>query len=158
VAVGSIITLNASVPRTFIDENTNTTVTNTCPIITGPVGIAMISPTYQAAIDSFELTAEVGKVIKDTLNLSAGQLKGVRKIEWDGSSVDSFKTRIKIKALASGVYGISLSQQSYKNKDCALYKYFLRPGNPDQYLNYWIDAFGSVSPSVAFFTYCFKVY
>jgi len=158
VPVGSNLFLEASVPRTFIDENTNSTVTNTSSIIHGPLHVLMISPSYQASVDSFELTAEVGRVIKDTVNSSPGQLKGFRTIEWDGSSVDSFKLRVKIKPLGREIYAFSMGQQSYIDKDCALYKYFLQPGNSNQHLNYWMDAFGSVSDQVAFFTYCFKVY
>jgi hypothetical protein len=156
--VGSIIILEASLPKNFIDETRNITVNNTASIVEGPLGVGMIYPIYQAAADSFEITAEIGKVIKDTLNFSAGMLKGFRTIEWDGSSVDSFKIKIKIKALAKGIYGLALKQQSAKDKDCALYKYFLSPGNANQHLNYWMDVFGNVSDQVNFFTYCFKVY
>lgn len=156
--MGSIITLEASVPKTFIDENTNAIVTNTCPIINGPLGVGMIYPVYQAAADSFEITAQIGNVIKDTINFSNGSLKGFRTIEWDGKSIDSFRMKITIKALARGIYSFALKQQGYRDKDCALYKYFLKPGNSNQHLNYWMDAFGNVSDQVAFFTYCFKVY
>jgi hypothetical protein len=156
--VGSDLFLESSVPRSFIDENTNSTVINTSAIINGPLHVLMISPSYQAAVDSFELSAEVGKVIKDSVNFSAGQLKGFRTIEWDGSSVDSFKVRMKIKTIGKGIYAFSLGQQAYIDKDCALYKYFLKPGNSNQHLNYWIDVFGNVSEGVAFNTYCIKVY
>jgi hypothetical protein len=142
IRVGSSLILEASIPRAFIDENTRATVTNTSNIVSGPLGIGMIYPIYQAAVDSFELTAEIGKVI----------------IQWDASPIDSFKIKISIKALAKGIYGIALKQQTGKDKDCALYKYFLKPGNLNQHLNYWMDTFGNVSDGVAFFTYCFKVY
>lgn len=158
VPLGSNLFMEASVPRTFIDEKTNSTVINSSSIINGPLHVLMVSPSYQAAVDSFKLTAEVGKILKDTINFSSGQLQGFRTIEWDGSSVDSFKIRIKINPIAKGIYAISLGQQSYIDKECALYKYFLKPGNTDQHLNYWVDAFGNVSEQVAFFTYCFKVY
>jgi hypothetical protein len=158
VPIGDNLFIEASVPRTFIDENTNSTVTNSSSIINGPLHILMISPSYQAAVDSFELSAEVGKIIKDTINFSIGQLKGFRTMEWDNSSIDSFKIKIKIKPLAKGIYAFSLGQQGYIDKDCALYKYFLSPGNVDQHLNYWMDVFGNVSDEVAFFTYCVKVY
>jgi hypothetical protein len=126
IPLGSSLTLEASVPRTFVDDNTNAIVTNTSSIINGPFGVVMIYPTYQAAVDSFELTAQIGKVIKDTVNFSEGSLKGFRTIEWNGSSIDSFKMKITIKALAKGIYAFGLNQQGYKDKDCALYKYFLR--------------------------------
>lgn len=158
IPVGSILYLEATVPRTFIDENTGTAVTNTSTIINGPLHVLMISPLYQAAVDSFELTAEVGKVIKDTINLSAGQLKQSRTIEWDGSSIDSFKIRVKIRPIGKGIYAFSLGQQGYTDRDCALYKYFLGPGNTNQHLNYWIDAFGNLTAGVAFSAYCIKVY
>ena len=158
LVIGSTIILTASVPRTFIDENTRSTVTNLSAVINGPLHVLMISPSYQAAVDSFELTAEVGKIIKDTVHFSIGQLKGFRTLEWDGSAIDSFRIRIKINPIAKGIYAFSLGQQAYVDKDCALYKYFLKPGNSNQHLNYWMNVFGNVSDQVAFFTYCFKVY
>ena len=60
--------------------------------------------------------------------------------------------------LARGIYSLALKQQSAKDHDCALYKYFLRPANANQHLNYWMDYIGNVSDQVAFFTYCIKVY
>ncbi len=158
IRLGDIITLEASIPKTFVDAASNTTVTNTASIVEGPLGVVMIYPTYQAAVDSFELTAQIGKVIKDTVQFSEGILKGFRTIQWDGNLIDSFKIKLSIKALARGIYAVALRQQSAKDEDCALYKYFLRPGNGDQHLDYWMDAFGNVSDEVSFFTYCFKVY
>jgi len=154
--VGSIITLEASVPKTFLDENTNVTVTNSCSFINGPLGVSMIYPNYQVSIDSFELTPEIGKVIKDTINLSAGQLKGVRTIEWNGNYLDSFKMKIRIRSLAKGIYALGLGQQGYRDKDGALFKYFLKPGNADQHLHYWADVFGSITGQETF--YCVKFY
>jgi hypothetical protein len=150
--------LEASVPKTFSDEVTNTRVTNKSLIINGPLGIGMIHPTFQAAADSFEINAQIGKVIKDTINFSAGILKGFRTIEWDGSSIDSFKIKLSIKTLARGIYSFALKQQGYKDNDCALYKYFLKVGNSDQHLNYWLEATGNISDEVRFYSYCFKVY
>ena len=158
VPVGTAIFLEASVPKVFIDENSNVTVQNTSAIVNGPLGVGMISPIYQAAVDSFEITAQVGKVIKDTANFTVGQLKGFRTIEWDGTPTDSFKLKIKIRPLAKGIFSFTLKQQSSEDKDCALYKYFLSPGNANQHLNYWMDAFGNASDLVTFFTYCVKVY
>ena len=158
IELGSIITLEAAVPKKFIDETSNTTVTNAASILEGPLGIGMIYPTYQSAADSFELSAQVGKIIKDTAHFSEGILEGFRTIQWDGNSIDSFKMKISIKALARGIYSFALKQQSAKDHDCALYKYFLRPANANQHLNYWMDYIGNVSDQVAFFTYCIKVY
>ncbi|HKC35175.1 MAG TPA: hypothetical protein VKB95_03900 [Chitinophagaceae bacterium] len=158
IQVGDTITLEASLPKTFIDEKTNKTVTNTASEIEGPLGIGMIYPTYQAAVDSFELIAHTGKIIKDTQQFSEGMLKGFRTIQWDASPIDSFKIKISIRALAKGTYAFALKQQTAKDKDCALYKYFLSPGNTNQHLNYWIDVFGNASDIVAFYTYCIKIY
>jgi hypothetical protein len=158
IPVGGIITLEASIPKTFVDELGNTTVNNTASIVEGPLGVGMIYPTYQATADSFELVAQIGKVAKDTAHFSEGILKGFRTIQWDGTAIDSFKMKITIKALAKGIYCLALKQQSAKDKDCALYKYFLKPGNTNQHLNYWMDVFGNVSDQVSFFSYCFKVY
>jgi hypothetical protein len=158
IQIGDVITLEASIPKTFIDARTNKTVINTASQVEGPLGIVMIYPTYQAAVDSFELAANIGKVKKDTLQFSEGMLKGFRTIQWDASSIDSFKIKISIRALAKGIYAFALKQQTAKDKDCALYKYFLSPDNTNQHLNYWIDVFGNTSDIVAFYTYCIKIY
>lgn len=158
IPIGGIITLEASVLKAFVDETTNTQVKNTSPIISGPLGVGMLYPSFQAAADSFELTAQIGKIIKDTINFSAGILKGFRTVEWDGSSTDSFKIKIKIKPLARGIYSIALKEQGYKDSDCARYKYFLKVGNTDQHLNYWLNATGNISDEVQYYAYCFKVY
>jgi len=158
IPIGGVIILETSVPKIFIDENTGVMVTNTCSIITGPLHVTMIYPFLQASVDSFELTAQIGKVIKDTINFSAGILKGFRTIEWDGNSVDSFKTKIVIKALSKGIYIIALGQQGYRDSDCALYKYFLNVGN-EQHL-YYLSQYnnGYIGDYERNFGYCFKVY
>ena len=158
IPVGELITLVASAPRSFIDENTGTPVENTCPIINGPLSIAMIFPLYQPAADSFEVTARIGKVIKDTVHFTEGMLKGFRTVEWDGSSVDSFNLEIKIRPLAKGIYALALGQQGYKDTQCARYKYFLEVGNANQHLDFWLAALGNLGDDVRYFTYCFKVY
>lgn len=158
IQIGDSIMLEAAIPKTFIDAKTNKTVSNTASKVEGSLGAVMIYPNYQSAMDSFALTVHIGKVIKDTQQFSEGILKGFRTIQWDSSPIDSFKVKISIKALAKGIYAFALRQQTAKDKDCALYKYFLRPKNANQHLNYWMEAFGNVSDQVAFFTYCFKVY
>ena len=158
IPLGEFITLVASAPRSFIDENTGIPVKNTCPIINGPLSIAKLFPLYQAAADSFEVTARIGKAIKDTVNFSEGILKGFRTIEWDGSSVDSFNIEIKIRPLARGFYALTLGQQGYKDTECARYKYFPAVGNTNQHLDFWLAAVGNLSDDVRYFTYCFKVY
>jgi len=114
----------------------------------------MIYPLQQPSVDSFELTAQVGKVIKDTINFSAGILRGFRTVEWDGSSIDSFKIKIAVKPLARGIFIIALGQQGYRDSDCALYKYFLNVGN-EQHLYYLSGYIGDYERN---FGYCFKVY
>jgi len=158
IAVGSIILLTASAPKTFIDETSHSSVTNTCQTISGPLHITMIYPLYQAAADSFELTAQIGKVIKDTINFSAGSLKGFRTIEWDGTPTDSFEIKVSIKPLAKGTFILALGQQGYRDSDCALYKYFLNVGN-DQHL-YYFSQFnnGYIGDYERNFGYYFKVY
>jgi hypothetical protein len=158
IPIGSSIILTASVPKTFIDESTQSLVTNPCQIINGPLHVTMIYPFLQASVDSFELTTQIGKVIKDTMNFTAGQLRGFRTVEWNGNSVDSFKIKIAIKALAKGVYIIALGQQGYRDVDCALYKYFLNVGS-EQHL-YYLSQYnnGYIGNYERNFGYCFKVY
>jgi len=158
IAVGESIILESSAPKSFIDEKSNESVKNTSPIIHGPLGIVMLYPVYQAAVDSFELTAEVGKVIKDTANFTSGQLEGFRTIEWDGTSVDYFKTRIKITARARGIYALALDEQGCKDADCARYRYFPKVGNTDQHLYYWSNVSGDLGDQAKYFSYCVKVY
>jgi hypothetical protein len=157
VRVGDTITLEAAIPKSFIDPRTTTIVTNSAKLVEGPFGIGMIYPIYQAAADSFALTSQIGNILKDTIHFPETQLKGFRTIQWDGTAADSFRMKILIRPLAKGIYSFALNQQSAKDKDCALYKYFLKPGN-DQHLYYWMNVFGNVSVQVAFFGYCFKVY
>lgn len=158
IPLGSFITLEGSLPKIFIDERTNVVVTNNAKLVEGPLGIGMIYPTFQAAVDSFQLAASIGKVIKDTIQFSETMLKGFRTIQWDASSADSFKIKLSIKPLAKGIYSLALKQQTGKDDDCAIYKYFLKVGNSDQHLNYWLDATGNISGEVRFYSYCFKVY
>jgi len=157
IRVGDTITLEASIPKSFTDPRTNTTVTNSAKFVEGPLGIGMIFPIYQAAADSFAMTAQIGSVLKDTIHFPETQLKGFRTIQWDRTAIDSFRIKIWIRPLSKGIYSLALNQQSAMDKDCALYKYFLKPGN-DQHLYYWMNVFGNVSDQVAFFAYCFKVY
>jgi len=158
ITLNDSIFLIASVPRTFIDETSNVTVHNIAAIIEGPVHVVMLYPTEQPSVDSFELIAQTGKVIKDTINFSEGILKGFRTIQWDGNSSDSLKVKITIKPKAKGVYAISLGQQGYKDSDCALYKYFLRIEN-EQHL-YYLSQYnnGYIGDYERNFSYCFKVY
>ena len=158
IALGDTMILEASAPKSFIDESTYASVKNTSSIINGPLGISMLYPVYKPAVDSFELTAEVGKVIKDMANFTSGQLEGFRTIEWDGTSVDSYKIRINITARARGIYALALDEQGYKDADCARYKYLPKVGNADQHLDYWISATGNLSDEVRYYTYCVKVY
>jgi hypothetical protein len=158
IPVGGVIILSASIPKTFVDEISNSIVTNTSDIVEGPFGVVMLNPTYRAAIDDFELSAEIGKIIKDTINFSSGMLKGFRTIRWDASSPDSFKMKITIKPLVKGIYDMALKQQGAKDKDCALYKYFLKVAS-DQHLHYWAEFNNGVIDDYARnYAYCFKVY
>lgn len=158
IPVREVIFLSASVPKSFIDESSRSRIINNGKTINGPLHVAMISPILQPSVDSFELTAETGKVIKDTVNAPAGQLRGFRTIEWDGSSIDSFKIKIAIKPLAKGIFTFALGQQSSRGQDCELYKYFLNVGN-DQHLYYLSQINnGYIGDYERNFGYCLKVY
>jgi hypothetical protein len=66
--------------------------------------------------------------------------------------------KLELKPLNKGVYGISIGQQSNRDKDCALYKYFLKVGNADQHLNYLaLYDNGYISDYERNYAYCFKV-
>lgn len=158
IPVGGIITLEAAVPKKFVDESNNSIVTNTSNIIEGSFGVIMLDPTYQAAVDNFEISATIGRIIKDTINYSPGALKGFRTIQWDGNGSDSFRMKIAIRPLVKGIYDVALKQQGYKDADCALYKYFLKVGS-NQHLHYWSDfTNGIIDDYARNYAYCFKVY
>ncbi len=158
ISLKDSIILIASIPRTFPDETSNVIVHNTSDIAEGPLHITMLYPTETAAADSFEITARKGQVIKDTLQFSEDMLKGFRTIRWDQNSNDSFQIKISIKPLVKGVYIIALGQQGSKDKDCALYKYFLNVGS-EQHL-YYLSQYnnGYIGDYERNFGYCFKVY
>lgn len=158
VPIGGTITFEAAVPKTFRDELSQQIVTNASDFVAGSIGAAMIYPEYKACIDSFELSADIGKIYKDTTNLTTGQLLGVRALLWNGNSSDSFRVKLIIKPLARGVYCISIGKQSAIDKNCALYRYNLKPGNRNQNLNYWASYLSPPSISVHESTFCLKVY
>jgi len=158
IPVGASIKLKASVPKNFVDETSNLPVNNSCEVIEGPLHLVMIGPDAHGAADNFDLVAEVGKVIKDTVHASQALLQGFRTIRWDGTSADSFRVSVMIKPKLPGTYEVALGQQAYRDADCALYKYFLGV-NSDQHL-YYIEQFtnGYVGDYERSFAYCFKVY
>lgn len=158
VPLGSTIILTGAVPKVFTDDLTNTLVNNTTSSAVGSLAIVMIYPEYKAAVDSFEIIPELGEVRKDTVQFTSGQLKGFRTIVWVDKGGDSLHVRLKIRALAKGVYALAVSQQSSKDGDCALFKYFPRPANSDQHLHYWQQYLQPVENSIANTTYCLKVY
>ena len=157
-SLGDSILLIASLPRTFIDEATNVTVHNTSFIAEGPLHVVMLYPIIQPAVENFTIAAETGRVIKDTIHLSESLLKGVRTIQWNGNSSDSFRIKIIIKPEVKGVYSFNLGQQSSKDADCALYKYFIKVGHA-QHL-YYLAQYnnGYIGNYERNYSYCFKVY
>lgn len=158
IPLGDSLFLDAILPKKFSDENSGQFVNNLSPIIEGPLHIVMLYPMVRSAADDFQLTGQVGRVIKDTINFSEGALKGFRTIQWNGNNSDSFKIRIMLKPLNKGVYSFALGQQGYRDSDCALYKYFLKV-EMDQHLHYLSEYNnGYVDDYARNFGYCFKVY
>ena len=158
IPLNSIIYIEAALPKIFADENSNVTVSNTDGKVEGPLQIIMLSPLKDGAIENFEITPKVGSVFKDSLHASNSQLKSFRTIIWDNQR-DSFVMKLELKPINKGVYGISIGQQSNRDKDCALYKYFLKIGNADQHLNYLaLYNNGYISDYERNYAYCFKVY
>ena len=158
VPVGSTIILTGAIPKIFTDDLTNTVVRNTTSSAVGSLAIGMIYPEFKASVYSFKILPEVGEVRKDTVQFTQGQLKGFRTIVWVDNGGDSLHVRLKIRALAKGVYALSVGQQSSKDSDCALFKYFPRPANVDQHLHYWEQYIYPVESAIANTTYCVKVY
>jgi hypothetical protein len=158
VPVGSTFIMTGAIPKTFTDDLTNTVVRNTTSSAIGSLGVGMIYPEFKAAVDSFEILPEVGEVRKETGQFTEGQLKGFRSIVWVDNGGDSLQIRLKIRALARGVYALAVRQQASKDSDCALFKYFPRPANVDQHLHYWEQYIYPVESAIANTTYCVKVY
>lgn len=159
IPLNSTIYIEAALPKFFVDENSNTTVSNTDGNVEGPLQIIMLSPLKEGAIENFEITPRIGSLFKDSLHASNSQLKSFRTIIWNNQKRDSFVMKLELKPLSKGVYGISIGQQSNRDKDCALYKYFLKIGNADQHLNYLaLYNNGYISDYERNYAYCFKVY
>jgi hypothetical protein len=67
------------------------------------------------------------------------------------------KLEVKEASSENVTFGVNTTQ-GYKDNDCALYKYFLKVGNSDQHLNYWLTASGNISDEVRYYSCCFKIY
>lgn len=159
ILLNTFLTVEASIPKTFIDEGTNSAVINNSNNVEGPFQIMMLYPMKEGAIENFEIISKIGQVKKDSINYSQTQLKNFRTIIWDGNTSDSFKIKLELKPLVRGVYGISIGRQSSRDSDCALHKYFLKVGNADQHLNYLAQYNnGYISDYERNYVYCFKVY
>lgn len=158
IPLGNKIVLKASVPRLFTDEVSNTIVNNNCPIIRGPVYLRKLGNFSEPAADKFLIHSEVGNLYKDSTQFTEGQLKGFRTVQWDGTNADSFHVKMVFEPLEKGIYLIALGQQSYKDEDCALYKYFLKVGH-NQHLDLLTQfTNGYLAPHDRDYAYCFKVY
>lgn len=159
ILLGEHIILEASAPKSFFDEEKGYSVFLSENTIFGPLAINKLTnnPAIPkiGAIDSVELLALGGSLKKDTIQFSEGQLKGFRTAYWT-SETDSFKLVIKVKPKNKGTFIIALNQQSNRDTDCALYKYFFKIKNPNQHL-YLIESLYGYIP-IDERAYCFKVY
>ena len=159
-ALGSQITLLASVPKTFFEEEKRYNVTLNENEILGPFSVqkATNDPIIPriGAIDDLELIAITGSLVKDTIQFSQGILKGFRTVHWVNLS-DSFKLKFIIKPKIKGIFFVGLGQQGNRDADCALYKYFVKVKGQDQHL-YLLEQVDGTSNIQNDYTYCFKVY
>ncbi len=162
IALGDLIILEASAPKTFFDEEKGYTVTLNQNTILGPLVIKKATsdpliPIIGAANDVSFLPF-LGNVIKDTTQFSEGQLK-IFRTAYFVSEADSFKIRLGIKPTIKGVFFVSLNQQGNRDSDCAVYKYFLKIKNTDQHLHYLAQFNnGIIDEAGRDYLYCFKVY
>jgi hypothetical protein len=161
IRLGDGLTLYASAPKSFFDSSYKINVAVPGSIY-GPLGISKMetSPYYRfaGAIDDMDLTPVIGTVKKDSL-LTSEQLKMTRLAFWDTSSADSLVFKLNIIPRIRGTFFINLQQQSFRDKDCALFKYFLRVKNNDQHFYLMTPVTnGEISENAANYTYCFKVY
>ena len=157
--LGNEIIMEATAPKTFFEETKGYSVTLDQNSISGPLGIQKFTNIpgipIDVAADDFEFTSIEGKIFRDTINHTEGQLKGVRTLLW-ASVLDSFKIKIIIKPNVRGTYILSTGLQGNRDADCALYKYYLKVKNADQHLYYYQGYIGYI-PQFDY-TYCFKVY
>ena len=159
-SLGNQITLEASVPKTFFEEEKRYNVTLNENEILGPFSVqkATNDPIIPriGAIDDLELIAITGSLVKDTIQFSQGILKGFRTVHWVNLS-DSFKLKFIIKPKIKGIFFVGLGQQGNRDADCALYKYFVKVKGQDQHL-YLLEQVDGTSNIQNDYTYCFKVY
>jgi hypothetical protein len=157
--LGESLILTAAVPKTFFDTERNHTTTNSQADIVGSIGIVRLSPDIKGAMNEMILIAEKGKIIKDSVQFTSGQLEANRTTVFTGNSTDSFRMRLIIKPLNRGIYAIALGSQGTHDVDCAGYKYFLNVGNTDQHLNYILQVTnGYLSDYERNYAYCIKIY
>lgn len=158
--IGSQITLEASVPKTFFEEDKRHNVTLNQDEIHGPFGVQKatgnsVTPIL-GAIDDVELIPLLGRIFKDTVHFSEGILKGFRTCYWI-SDLDSFKLKFIIKPKIKGIFFVSLGRQGNRDPKCAVYKYFVKVKEQDQHL-YLLEQVDGTSNIQNEYTYCFKVY
>jgi hypothetical protein len=163
ILLGDQITLEAAVPKTFFDEQKQSSVTLQANTIFGPLSLAKATnntsiPTI-GAIEDAEFIALTGNIVKDSIHFSEEQLLGFRTTYWDGNNQDSFRLKISIRPKIRGIFFVSLGQQGNKDIECALYKYLLKISNSNQHLYFLAQAKnGFVSEYERNYAYCFKVY
>jgi hypothetical protein len=64
IPLNSTIYIEAALPKFFVDENSNTTVSNTDGNVEGPLQIIMLSPLKEGAIENFEITPRIDRYSK----------------------------------------------------------------------------------------------
>jgi hypothetical protein len=157
--LGESLILTAAVPKTFFDTERNHITTNSQKEIVGSIGIVRLFPDIKGAMPEMILTAEKGKIIKDSVQFTSGQLEANRTTVFTGNSPDSFRMKLIIKPLNRGIYAIALGSQGTHDVDCAGYKYFLNVGNADQHLNYILQVTnGYLTDYERNYAYCIKIY
>lgn len=159
IPLGNQIIIEASAPKSFFDEGKQYNVTLHESAILGPLGIQKltndpITPRI-GAIEDVDLIALEGSLLKDTIQFSQEQLKGFRTTYWISKS-DSFKLKVIVKPKIKGTFIIILNQQGNRDKECALYKYFLNVINTNQHLYFLEPLYGYIPVDNR--AYCFKVY
>lgn len=163
IPLGTSLTLEANAPKNFFDEEKHYDVSLHENTIFGPLGIIKatnnVDVWFTGAIEDMELTALTGSIVRDSIQFSPGQLKSFRTAYWDRNNSDSFHLKIVIKPKVKGTFFVNLGQQSNRDADCALYKYFLKVSNTDQHLYLLAQANnGYIDDYSRNYAYCFRVY
>ncbi len=160
IPLGNSVTIEAAVPKTFFDNYTNTNVTLTENTISGPLSVFKATndpmiPRLDATF-SVSVSSDIGNCVIDSLPW--GTYRKYYKTTF-ASFPDSFKLKINVTPNEKGIYFLGLAQQGNRDRECAVFRYFIKVKDTNQHLYFLEENNGGVLlPEDRDYAYCFKVY